>query len=157
MAISNQVFVVFGLIELLFGILNLLTSNDILLPGDSEEPAKSLVLLAGNLWSYAIISFGSGFLLMSLLPDHDLGKIFIAVTGLLYNQFMVASAGSRALKGWIFIGNKPGVLWHIAAITVHGTLALWFMFWIIQAKFYGGKKQDDKELGELQRKFSAVK
>ena len=132
MGLSKHVFVVHGLVELGFGLLNLATSDHFLLPGDTAPPAKSLALLGGNLWSYSIICLGFASLAASTTSDSEISKQFLGVAGLLYNLFIVGAAGSRAMKGWIFIGNKTGISWHLMAIAIHGTISVWFLIWIIQ-------------------------
>ena len=146
MGLSKHVFVVHGLIELTFGVLNLMTSNGALLPGDTSPPAKSLALLGGNLWSYSIICLGFASLLASFAPDKEQSKVILGITGMLYNLFMVSSASSRAFKGWIFIGNRPGILWQMFAIIIHGTVAFLFLVWIVQTVNY--KEEHSQEVIE---------
>ena len=147
MGLTKHVFVVHGLIELIFGVINLMTSNGALLPGDTSPPAKSLALLGGNLWSYSIICLGLASLLASFAPDKEQSKLILGIAGMLYNLFMVTSARSRACKGWIFIGNKPGILWHFCAIIIHGTVAFWFLVWIVQTVNY--KSNDEERSQEI--------
>ncbi len=148
MGLSKYVFLVHGLVELCFGAINVLTSNGALLPGDTTPPAKSLALLGGNLWSYSIICLGFASIFASFAPDNEHSKVGLGLAGLLYNAFMVASASSRACKGWIFIGNKSGILWHIGAIIIHGTIAVGFLVWLLQSAGNYYYKQDHEETTE---------
>lgn len=145
MEFSKHVFVVFGLIELSFGIINVVTDDNILLPGDTTPPAKSLALLGGGLWSYAIICLGFACLAASLTPDNEQTKLVLGVAALMYNIFMVIMAGSRAYKGWIFLGNRSNISWHIGAIALHGTLALWFIMWILQTETCKEKEKNSSD------------
>ncbi len=150
MTLSKHVFLVHGLIELCFGALNAFTSNGALLPGDTEPPATSLALLGGNLWSYAIVCLGIASILASFAPDTESSKKGLGLAGMLYNMFMVAAASSRALKGWIFIGNKPGILWHVCAIVIHGTVTFWFLAWLVQNTCYSYKQDTPETIGKPQ-------
>lgn len=147
----SHVFLIHGLIELIFGLLNFLTSNTILLPGDKSPASTSLALLGGELWSYSIICLGLASLSVAHVPDSDRGKQVLGIVGLLYNFLIVWSAVSRAWRGWIFIGNRPGLSWHIAAIIVHGTMTLWFLMWLVQV-FVSSKQVEDKQADTNQSK-----
>ena len=146
MGLSSHVFVIHGLIELGFGLINLLTSNKILLPGDTAPAATSLALLGGELWSYSIICLGLVSLLIAHTPDSETGKRILGVAGLLYNSFIAGSAGYRASRGWIFVGNRPGISWHIAAMVIHGTIAVWFLIWLVQAVSAGRVEESEGNL-----------
>lgn len=148
MGLSGHVFLIHGLIELCFGLINLLTSNKLLLPGDTAPEATSLALLSGQLWSYAIICLGIASLLIAHAHDSDTGKRILGITGLLYNSFIVGSAGYRAYRGWIFIGNRSGISWHITGMVIHGTIAMWFLIWLVQAMRSGCADESEGKLAK---------
>jgi hypothetical protein len=130
---SDWIFIAHGLVEGAVGIAALLNTK-LAFPGDIAEPSVSRSLLAGQMWSLAIIATAVSAYYVADAPNTDKGKRAIAYGSMTYHIGIVCMCATRYAMGYIAPGTQPHKpIFNVAASIAHTVFAYCFIQWIRKA------------------------